>query len=262
MTVKYKTSSIPNKGLGLIVTEKILAGELIVSEEPLVFVSYSQAVSARFSSLQKNPLKKNFDSLVVEKREVALKLFSARGLKPGDAGFETDVFKTNSMPCGEDERNGGAIYSTISRINHSCKPNANHFWDASQNKELIHALRDIETGEEITIFYGHHLHSNRKERQADLLQKFAFTCGCEVCSLTGQDLVESNRAKRSLALLVEAAPSLIHSDPEQAIQWIKLADRIFEKEGILVEKGRLHYDAFQVCTVWSDYTNAKVWAQR
>jgi len=43
----------------------------------------------------------------------------------------------------------------ISRVNHSCVPNADHVYDETNNVEILYALRDIQEGEEICYRYGY-----------------------------------------------------------------------------------------------------------
>lgn len=107
--------------------------------------------------------------------------------------------------------------------------NLSNFWDEAEGKELIHALRDIEKGEEITNYYGKKVLADREERRKDLKQKFEFICQCETCSLNGEELDKSNKVRKILATLVEAGPSFTHGDPSKAIHLIKLADRLMDK---------------------------------
>lgn len=96
---KYEIVLIEVKVQGVIAKQNIKAGELILSEEQLLHVSASQELASQFSFLAENPLKKLFDSLSPKKKAIALKFHSARGLKSGEAGLETDVIKTKALPC-------------------------------------------------------------------------------------------------------------------------------------------------------------------
>lgn len=56
------------------------------------------------------------------------------------------------------------LFLEMSQFNHACNPNAQATWNGSIGQETLHALRDIEDGEEITISYLGSL-MLRKERQ-------------------------------------------------------------------------------------------------
>ena len=56
----------------------------------------------------------------------------------------------------------------------------------------MHALRDINKGEEITITYLGPL-KNRKARQQALQERFGFTCLCRLCFLPLEQSQESDR---------------------------------------------------------------------
>jgi hypothetical protein len=73
-----------------------------------------------------------------------------------------------------------AIYERISRINHSCNPNAVHGWDWSKGVGQVRALRDIAQDEELTITYIEPL-APRAERQWDLRHMYNFVCACPTC---------------------------------------------------------------------------------
>jgi len=41
----------------------------------------------------------------------------------------------------------------VSRINHSCKPNAKHTWNSKLGEQTVYAVRLIREGEELTLSY-------------------------------------------------------------------------------------------------------------
>lgn len=48
----------------------------------------------------------------------------------------------------------GDVYLLGPRINHSCIPNVHFAFNTAIEKETFHAMRDIQTGEELTIMYN------------------------------------------------------------------------------------------------------------
>ena len=90
---------------------------------------------------------------------------------------------------------GGRVYFDISRINHSCNPNAVILHDSSSNQnsatrpnnnddnQTVVAAADIAIGEEISISYlGILLYTDRSVRQASLRQNKHFVCHCSRCT--------------------------------------------------------------------------------
>jgi hypothetical protein len=91
---------------------------------------------------------------------------------------------------------GGRVYFDISRINHSCNPNAVILHDSGSNhntgttednkdddRQTVVAAADIAIGEEISISYlGILLYTERSVRQASLRQNKHFNCHCSRCT--------------------------------------------------------------------------------
>ena len=101
------------------------------------------------------------------------------------------IARTNVLPLGCDAREGG-LFLEASRINHSCRQHAQNTWNANIGRLTIHALRDIEEGQEITITYlGDE--AEYAERQQSLHDKFFFNCKCDLCSLPPAQREESDR---------------------------------------------------------------------
>ena len=82
------------------------------------------------------------------------------------------IYKTNTFTYG--------VYLKMSRFNHSCRPNAQYFWNVDTNTRDVRALRKIKRGEEITLCYFPSMIGSREERQTQLKDTFNFDCNCEV----------------------------------------------------------------------------------
>jgi uncharacterized Zn finger protein (UPF0148 family) len=85
---------------------------------------------------------------------------------------------------------GGRVYDSISRINHSCDPNAvvQLGLGTEQDRQSIVACAPIANGDEITISYlGLLLYADRPTRQASLLGTKHFTCACDRCKTSLPD---------------------------------------------------------------------------
>ncbi|XP_055550586.1 histone-lysine N-trimethyltransferase SMYD5 [Wyeomyia smithii] len=78
---------------------------------------------------------------------------------------------------------GSALYSTQSKINHSCVPNAECRFPYSNHHLQLTAICNIEPGQEICISYLDEcaLERSRHSRQKILSENYLFHCQCEKC---------------------------------------------------------------------------------
>ena len=89
------------------------------------------------------------------------------------------IWSTNSFQGSENEYK---VYFKVSRINHSCQPNA--MVENVNGQFQLRAIEKIKAGKEINITYLDDFSGfrNRKYRQQSLLnQHFYFLCSCELC---------------------------------------------------------------------------------
>ncbi|KAJ8508559.1 hypothetical protein ONZ45_g9166 [Pleurotus djamor] len=83
-----------------------------------------------------------------------------------------------------------AVFDDVSRINHSCCPNAVARWDPSTLTIQVYALRSISLGEEITISYVD-LSLPTADRQSFLRTRYNFACTCQGCENNDDDLLRA-----------------------------------------------------------------------
>lgn len=94
---------------------------------------------------------------------------------------------------GRDGCYGGGLFLEYSHINHSCRPNVQNCFNATIGEETVHAIRDIDEGEElVTSYIGT---SRTKEQRQELLKPWDFICCCEVCEGPGAAASESRRQR-------------------------------------------------------------------
>ncbi|KAJ8608843.1 hypothetical protein MRB53_039429 [Persea americana] len=74
----------------------------------------------------------------------------------------------------------GSITSR-SRLNHSCLANVWHGYDPNDDTIIVHAMRDIFPGEELTRSYIETSYLTSEERQEELAM-WGFKCRCEACT--------------------------------------------------------------------------------
>ena len=106
--------------------------------------------------------------------------------------------------------NKSGLYMTISRINHSCAPNVIWSWikgDKSRSVKRVRVCREIKEGEEILASYcvNVDLVLSKDERQK-MLSNWNFTCNCEVCSLTGDELMENEKVRNMINYYHKSVP--------------------------------------------------------
>ncbi|KAF3761397.1 hypothetical protein M406DRAFT_74352 [Cryphonectria parasitica EP155] len=80
------------------------------------------------------------------------------------------------------------MYPVQARINHSCAPNAWRDYNTNIKRLTVHALCDIQAGEQIFIPYGEILRRTKEERCDELwLHDGIFECVCRLCQDQGTD---------------------------------------------------------------------------
>lgn len=77
----------------------------------------------------------------------------------------------------------GAIFLNLSRVNHSCLPNAEYHADDATGQMIVVSTEPIRSGQEVTICYGDKFQfMDASERNAYLQWVYGFTCKCRACS--------------------------------------------------------------------------------
>ena len=197
-------------GLGLFAARNIRAGERILVEAPLA----TWCVPADASSSDKTRSFELMVSKLSNQSKEALRQLSQSHLY-GDTQSLLGIWQTNALPINtESETRPGtttrellskreaAVFATISRANHSCKPNSHHSWNSRLGQETIHAIVDILQGEEVTICYLSPRGMERQRRRTLLQAEHGFVCRCELCELTGEEFEASEARQRALGELL------------------------------------------------------------
>lgn len=152
------------------------------------------------------------------------------------------------------------------RINHSCANNAQKGWNKNIKRHTVHAMQDIEEGEEITIYYLG-IHNTRKERQEALRRKFAFTCACSLCSLPSDQSNESDRRLSKIfeldKLIGKAGLAGILSNPLKSLRYVEQLVNLYH-EHRPDDNGlpRAFFDAAQIVLAHGDLARGRLFAQR
>ncbi|TLD10581.1 hypothetical protein PgNI_06126 [Pyricularia grisea] len=167
----YAVVPMPGKGLGVVATRHIPAGEILMADYPLLIAD----VAAGHGELLR---------LAVERLPLPEMFFDlARSHGGGDA--VEDVLNTNTFAVGVGDGDYMGLYPEIARINHACSPNSFSRFHPSDLTMDVGAMRDIMSGEEITISYiplG--LPSSHRAGQ---IRAWGFACTCALCSTPAEN---------------------------------------------------------------------------
>jgi SET domain len=103
---------------------------------------------------------------------------AALALAPLNVEF-LSKFRTNVMECSSSM---SGLFLTISRINHDCFGNSDHFYFEHRGVQVLVARNSIASGEEVTFSYVDPLKNDKYQyRRWILPHVYGFTCRCCVC---------------------------------------------------------------------------------
>ncbi|TVY60112.1 SET domain-containing protein 5 [Fusarium oxysporum f. sp. cubense] len=247
---------VPGKGKGLIATHRILKGTRILSEEPIIRIPEDTPDSPALRA----SLRRQVDELTSDQRRAFLSMCN---VYPGEADSQyLGIFRTNALPI----ESGSGIFLAACRINHACDNNAQKAWNEGIKRHTVHALRDIDKGEEITITYVGIL-NNRRTRPEALRKKFKFTCSCNLCSLPPHLSAESDRRLDEI-LRLDARIGRdglvgILSDPKRVLGYVDQQVRLYNEQTLDdVGLPRAFFDAAQITVAHGDLARARVFTER
>ena len=255
----YALQDVPGKGKGLVAIEKISKGTRILSEEAVVTVSESVG-----SERLRTSICKQVEALSENQRRDFLSMHNIHPYRNAAEQY-LGIFRTNSLPA-EAVGDKGAIFLEACRINHACDNNAQKNWNEKIKRHTVHALRDINKGEEITITYLAPL-KNRKARQKALQERFDFTCLCHLCSLPLEQSQESDRRLEEIHRLDGVIDKLgtegILVSPLRTLRYFDQQVRLYNEQGREdVGFAQAFVNAAQLVIANSDLARGRIFAER
>lgn len=269
ITPFYKVTPILNKGLGVIATQKIATGTRITSEAPLL-KSLREP-----DGIDPFPVYEAFESLTPSAQDDYSQLSASqnqidnaldcidddddlpKGLREWIAKIAA-IFECNNFEIGahsEVQEDGGlmmmaGVFPLAARVNHSCRPNVAQTWNEMLGELTIHAIRDIEIGEELCDSYVLLLEDS-ETRQAGL-DAYGFVCSCEVCGGSDEERKTSDekrllikRLAEDLSFLAERkkvdgstklgplSPSVVREGLEDPINALEYLELLLKEEGLV-----------------------------
>ena len=225
-----RMQEVHGSGHGLIAARNISCGERVLSEAPLARWRVARAATQeqKLESFQEMAARLDADTV-----NVILSLSQAT--IHGEQQSLLGTWMTNGLPINYEQSGSSAdlfreaaVFATVCRLNHACRPNCHHEWNTRLGRATVHALRDIEAGEELFIYYLPHRGMERAERQARLAEHFGFTCCCSACSLTADALTESDARRRAMGEL--ARPEERGLGVDDLLSRLNLRQRFLELE--------------------------------
>ena len=196
---------MPGKGVGCVATTKIKKGTLVVREKPVLLLdrgpgSYLARVTAAFLAMA--PKEQESYLALANKysiKEASWSEYSREFKKARDQ--EVKSFGTGKLP-GETITSVWQILETnsfnngvclkISRFNHSCRANAEFFWNHDTGTRDVRAVRMIQPSEEITLNYRKLGTLTRQERRTYLRDCHHFQCLCEACHISEAEVEQES----------------------------------------------------------------------
>lgn len=224
------------KGFGVFASGHIARGTRILAQRPLLSINRHNpdilAAAARLSQHEQQTLLSL--SLNEAKRASIWTLYEAtrkswRAIAESRAIL--NIFYNNNFAL-LDKYGTRALFPTVARINHSCVPNAQGNFNSSLENFTVHAVRDIDANEEITICYLHDELALPESRQAKLETGYGFRCACDIC-VQGSKMAHESHARRSnlLAKLRNFA-ELQSPTHELELDLTKVMIETYELEGL------------------------------
>ena len=217
MPYPIKIANLVSKGLGVIATQTLKPGQLILREHPLVrvdntpvtpearsnprcaylmgrvidmartnqfnprseFSTWPTEVVNCFVDILDEQANIAYGSLDTEKQKRWMELADVHA-EDGDEKTPGGILRTNAI---DDANNRANLYHQLSRMNHSCSPNATRVLSDSKGGVNVVANRNIGMGEEVLISYtdGDDDGLPAEERRRHLMQQYHFHCTCELC---------------------------------------------------------------------------------
>jgi hypothetical protein len=256
----YALQDVPGKGKGLVATEMIPSGTRILCEKPILWVPHKGLDSEELERVVFCMIQ----ALDSTQLDIVLSLRNVHEFNSVSERY-AGIIRTNTLPIGADGLDAG-IFEHACRINHSCNNNAQKSWNENLERHTVHALRDIQQGEEITIFYLRTLES-RTRRQADLKAKFLFTCSCSLCALGREESRESDVRLEAIlrleSLISQGGLEATLTSPLQMLRYLDQQVQLYEQHGPGdAGLARAFFDAAQMVITHGDLARGRIFARK
>ncbi|RPA85486.1 SET domain-containing protein [Ascobolus immersus RN42] len=188
----FRIDNIVNKGLGMLAQANIAAGTLLLTESPLAVLPEALMEQPRNAT---KAIASQLKQLAPDEQEIYRALYkdaSASKRTRLHAIFLSNCFDASGVNAEGVHEKQAACFATFSRINHSCNPNAEVYFDWSTRSQRLFAIKDIVEGDEICVAYRN-IYQIKEGRQSELQSAYGFTCLCTTCSLPEEATQDRDR---------------------------------------------------------------------
>jgi hypothetical protein len=240
---KVEVRASPGKGLGAFSLGPLRRGTRIFSEPRLMYFPTTTTPTD-------DEVAKAFNKLSNEDKRKFLDLSTQSG---SDNSQFKAIFHNNSF---QDEI-GCELFADISKINHSCIPNAVTMWNEEIQKETVHLIRNISTGIEIIISYVP-IDMTIEERRAMILNSWNFSCDCHACQTHSEFGRESDTRRRIIK------PLWYKLKKYQPIEMneIGMFVRLMKDEGLYKELSSAYSEASIMLSTEGNFDQALAFAEK
>jgi hypothetical protein len=146
------------------------------------------------------------------------------------------IFRSNAFNLGLNSPFAQAVFPYISRLNHSCLPNAQGNFHKELGTFNIHATRDIQVDEELTLNYLSEHGGIREFRQKKLLSGYGFECACPACNLETIEAKKGEEGRvvvgREIEIYAEGVAQGQAESNEQELTLVESLIGVLERDGI------------------------------
>ena len=252
----------PFSGQGVRATVAFKCGDEIMRESAVMRIPTSQSANSLENAriMHKNAIQRAYNSMHPTSQQSVMNLASCDEDDIDVMKTPTGVWDTNSFCLGDDPL--GGLFLTISRINHSCRPNVIHFWQPKLKQTLVFATRDIKEGEEIFTTYGPAECMGTESRREYLNNRFSFQCRCDMC-LEGNTNGGDEKMMQIKMLQDEIALSagLISKNGTSSIEkCLALMNEQGIGGGVFTKS--LYHQGYEICTAAGDSEGARSYLGR
>ncbi len=244
----YEVRHAGLKGFGVFATKAISRGTRILAERPTFIIREDSDLYPALTHISEED-RKYVTQLSVHATNkpgawdwmeaswhVAGRSLSSKPNRPSRAEYQTllAAFRNNNFDIGGGSR---AIFRDICMLNHSCHYNAQGNYNEAIGSLTIHAVKPIDTDDEITISYLVEHGATRDLRQARLHQGYGFECKCPACDLTSTNSEEREAARREVrrevAGLAQSTTQGTEPNTKAELDVVMKLIQMFESEGLV-----------------------------
>lgn len=267
----------PSSGFGLRATVAYKRGDEIFREYAAMRVPNTQTAASleEAGDMHRAAVERAYNLMHDDTRCAFMELSSSCDDNDDDEGgggignktprgvYDTNAFRLGGGDNDPLEKKGG-VFLTISRMNHSCRPNVNHYWRPNLQMTLVFATRDIRAGEELCTIYGPSEWMDTRGRREYLSDRFSFVCECEMCregNVNGGD--ERMEMIRLLQESIALSSSSLSGNSVAALQDVDRCLSLMTAQGIgggAFTKA-IYHRGYAICTASGDDDMARSYLQ-